>query len=103
MSRGRSKAKHLAKAAGERFYDGTPCLTCKGTLRYTSGGACVTCMRAHNRNGGMSAGMPDRERPTAAVIAARDARLAYPETFETRYFGDPPPGRSALDQKRTSP
>jgi hypothetical protein len=52
------------------------------------------------RTGGIhSAGMPDRDRPSPAAFAARDLRLAYVETFETRYLGDPPPGRSAFDKR----
>jgi hypothetical protein len=44
-----------------------------------------------------SAGVLDPSRPSREAFAARNKRLAYVETFETRYLGDPPPGRSALD------
>jgi hypothetical protein len=91
-----------AAAMGERFYQGQICATCGGTQRYTSGGTCVGCQKTHNRNGGMSAGNPG-ERPDPAAVAARNARAAYVESFEMRWLGDPPPGRSALERKRASP
>jgi hypothetical protein len=33
-------------------------------------------------------------------IAEREYRLALPRTLTGQYFGDPPPGYSALDRKR---
>jgi hypothetical protein len=33
-------------------------------------------------------------------IAEREHRLAQPRTLTSRFFGDPPPGYSALDRKR---
>ena len=35
--------RKAAKAAGERFYTGTPCKTCGQTTRYSSSGVCSRC------------------------------------------------------------
>lgn len=42
-------AKQQAIASGESKYDGMACKTCGGTLRYTTGSACVLCAKAHTR------------------------------------------------------
>lgn len=39
-------------------------------------------------------------RPKPAQIADRDARRAAVRTITAEFFGDPPPGYSALDRKR---
>jgi hypothetical protein len=41
-------------------------------------------------------------RPPQSVLDDRDRRLAMPETIEMWLLGDPPPGRSALDQRTMS-
>lgn len=42
---------------------------------------------------------PDGPRPADCPVAERDRVTAHWPTFEQTYFGDPPPGRSALDRK----
>lgn len=45
--RGRPKAKGAprcrAREAGDRYYDGTPCINCGETLRFVSNGTCTLC------------------------------------------------------------
>lgn len=36
-------------------------------------------------------------RPSADILAERDARMSYVETPNQAVLGDPPPGRSAFD------
>jgi hypothetical protein len=91
-----------AAAAGERFYEGQICPICGGTQRYVAQGNCVACMRGPaNHDGRGNHEAP----PCPAALAERDARsrLVYVESFEQRYWGDPPPGRSALDRMKASP
>lgn len=42
------------------------------------------------------------EPPPAHVIAERDRALYGPRSLTSVLLGDPPPGRSALDQRNTS-
>jgi hypothetical protein len=88
---------------GQRFYDGRPCKHCGGTQRYVSGAVCVNCAKQKYRDYASAHGIISQEnRPPPEAWAERDRALAFVETFETRYFGDPPPTRSALAQKRVS-
>lgn len=43
--RGRPKdeAREIAAMVGDRFYEGSACSICSNRVRYTAGGACVTC------------------------------------------------------------
>jgi hypothetical protein len=41
-----------------------------------------------------------RPRVDPAALAERDRRMSVVPTLDQRFFGDPLPGRSALDQKR---
>lgn len=42
----RSPLRTAAHQAGEKFYeDSAPCPVCDGHARYTSNGACVSCLR----------------------------------------------------------
>jgi hypothetical protein len=43
------------------------------------------------------------DRPPESVIEERDRVFAVAETFEQHYFGDPLPGRSALDRREGNP
>jgi hypothetical protein len=38
-------------------------------------------------------------RPSHDMLIERDRRRALPLTLSQQYFGDPPPGRSALDRR----
>lgn len=40
--------------------------------------------------------------PPAELLVERAARLSAPQTMTGMFFGDPPPGWSALDRKRSS-
>ena len=45
----RTSNRQLAKAAGEKTYQGRPCKHCHGTLKYTGAGSCVICKAANNK------------------------------------------------------
>jgi hypothetical protein len=90
-------------APDQRFYDGKPCKRCMGTLRYVRGGVCVACQKARYRERTKTTGVTRlSERPPAEVLSDRDGVFSVVPTLEQRLFGDPLPGRSALDQKRAS-
>lgn len=42
------RCRKKAKKSGEKQYIGSDCRKCGGNLRYTSGGACVACMRSNS-------------------------------------------------------
>lgn len=96
-----NEARSIARETGKRHYEGKPCRVCGGTLRYTCDNRCLRCSGVgigvegkyspHERGGAA--------RPPQSVLDERDRRQALPETIGTRLLGDPPPGRSALDQR----
>lgn len=52
-------------------------------------------------SGIVAAGIPmDRTVPPADVLAERARALSQPRTITAAVFGDPPPGRSALDKRQ---
>src|ERR1035441_966925 len=44
---GRMNPRKLAKEAGEKLYQGSPCKASQHTERYTSSGACTACGKAN--------------------------------------------------------
>lgn len=58
--------------------------------------------KAHAKNVSHPSGnlVSSSARPSSEMLAERDAALAAPLSLTAHVFGDPPPGRSALDRKR---
>ena len=52
------KNRDVADLVGDRFYDGTACGKCGGTLRYTKGGRCVACAKVYNEAKRLEDGQP---------------------------------------------
>jgi hypothetical protein len=53
--RPRSEARDIAVMLGDKFYEGTQCLECGTTTRYTTGSRCVLCAREVARIKAMAA------------------------------------------------
>src|ERR1035437_8444884 len=61
VGRPRSEARDIALMLGDKFYEGTQCLECGTTTRYTIGSRCVKCARAQAMCGYIPHPVPRRE------------------------------------------
>jgi hypothetical protein len=92
------------KKVGLGIIQGIPCVKCGGTERYELGRDCVACQRRRAnerdersaRNRTLIRHVTQAREAPEAVMAERN----YAYSFDAPTFGDPRPGRSALDRRR---
>jgi|ERR1022692_1505463 hypothetical protein len=90
-----------AKAAGEKFYQGEPCVKCEATTRYTKGGRCVACMKVDDQLPERKAKKKAKEQ-TPECKARRKAKEQTPERKAQRKAHDQTPKRKANMLRKTA-